>query len=135
MVISGGRQVIRARLEDKVVVLVNRERATRRLPGLLGDERLRQAARQHSAEMARRNILAHQLPRGLDPFERMLAVGFPEPGGENVALGQETPIQVVRAWMQSPGHRANILDPDFRTIGVGVHLGSDGPWWTQDFGF
>jgi uncharacterized protein YkwD len=42
---------------------------------------------------------------------------------------------VVEAWMNSPGHRANILNPDFKTLGVGVHFGPGGPWWTQDFGY
>ncbi|WP_342450770.1 CAP domain-containing protein, partial [Streptomyces violaceorubidus] len=56
--------------------------------------------------------------------------GCTQPGGENVAMGQQQAAAVMAAWMDSPGHRANILCPDFATIGVGVHIGVRGHWWT-----
>ncbi|KAA5830112.1 CAP domain-containing protein [Saccharopolyspora hirsuta] len=135
MAVGSSRDLVRARTEDKVVQLVNAERAKRRLHPLTIDERLRRAARWHSADMARRGFFAHQATRGPSPFERMLAAGFEEPGGENIAAGQQTPAAVVRAWMQSIPHRANILHAEFQHIGVGVHIGPDGPWWTQNFGY
>ncbi|MGP4014999.1 CAP domain-containing protein [Saccharopolyspora sp. 5N708] len=135
MALGASRDVVRMRTEDKVVVLVNAERAKRGLCRLRIDERLRRAARRHSADMAQRGFFAHQGPRSMSPFDRMLAEGFEDPGGENIASGQETPASVVRAWMQSIPHRANILNGDFRTIGVGVHFGDGGPWWTQNFGY
>ncbi|MFE0739551.1 CAP domain-containing protein, partial [Streptomyces sp. NPDC058855] len=51
------------------------------------------------------------------------------------ARGQTDAAAVMEAWMNSPGHKANILNCDFKTLGVGVHFGSGGPWWTQDFGY
>jgi uncharacterized protein YkwD len=50
-------------------------------------------------------------------------------------MGQQTPQSVVDAWMNSPGHRANILNCSSKAIGVGVEFGPAGPWWTQDFGY
>ncbi|WP_248782418.1 CAP domain-containing protein [Saccharothrix syringae] len=99
------------------------------------DERLRCSSRRHSGDMARVRLLAHKLPDGPDPFERMLAEGYGQPGGENVAFGQESAVQVVEAWMRSTPHRANVLRPDFTRIGVGLVLTADGHWWTQNFGF
>jgi uncharacterized protein YkwD len=124
----------RKKLEDRVVELVNLERSRRGLGALVIDERLRLAARGHSAAMAKRGCLAHQLPRGPSPLDRMLAAGVGEPGGENIAVGQRSPANVVSAWMRSIPHRRNILDGTFRTIGVGVHH-ARGPWWTQNFGY
>jgi uncharacterized protein YkwD len=65
----------------------------------------------------------------------MRAEGYSEPGAENIARGQSHPHAVMQAWMNSPGHRANILGAEFARIGIGVHLGTDGPWWTQNFGY
>lgn len=136
MALGASRDAVRSRTEDKVVSLVNVERIRRGLGRLEVDERLRRAARGHSADMARRNYFQHQGLRGPSPFERMLAEGFEDPGGENIAVGQETPASVVRAWMQSIPHRANILNGEFRTIGVGLHVdGGKLPWWTQNFGY
>ena len=67
--------------------------------------------------------------------ERMSAAGHPSPGGENVAQGQSNPHAVMTAWMDSPPHRANILNAEFKTLGVGVELGGSGPYWTQNFGY
>lgn len=135
MALGASRDVVRTRTEDKVVALVNAERAKRGLCLLRIDERLRCAARLHSADMAQRGYFAHQGPRSGSPFDRMLAEGFEKPAGENIASGQESPASVVRAWMQSVPHRKNMLHKDFRTIGVGLHISSAIPWWTQNFGY
>lgn len=105
------------------------------MDALTRDERLRRSSRRHCADMAAQRVLAHQLPRCPDPLERMMAEGFPDPAGENVAFGQETPHQVMEAWLRSRPHRANILNPEFRTIGVGLLHNADGHWWTQNFGY
>ncbi|WP_238935448.1 CAP domain-containing protein [Saccharopolyspora spinosa] len=122
--------------EDAVVRLVNAARAQANVAPLQTDERLRTAARDHSKDMARRDFCAHNNPDGLTPSDRMRAAGYPQPGAENVAKGQNSPHSVMRAWMNSPGHRANLLNPEFTTIGVGAYFGrSDGPSWTQNFGY
>jgi uncharacterized protein YkwD len=132
---GASRDAVRTRTEDKVVALVNVERAKHGLCRLTIDERLRRAARRHSADMARRGYFAHQGPRSPSPLDRMLAEGFDAPAGENIAAGQDTPASVVRAWMQSIPHQRNILNGDFRTIGVGLHVSAGFPWWTQNFGY
>ncbi|MBT2413291.1 CAP domain-containing protein [Streptomyces sp. ISL-12] len=131
--VGGG--AVRRLLEDPVSVLVNRERVARGLEVLVGDERLRTSARGHSAEMVRLGFFDHMAPDGTSPAERMLAAGFPLPGGENIAFGQPTPEAVVADWMNSPPHRRNILRREFRVIGVGVCVTSLGPMWTQNFGY
>jgi hypothetical protein len=74
-------------------------------------------------------------PVARDPFTRMLDCGYSGGGalGENIAAGQPSPSEVMAAWIASPGHRANIEDPSFRSIGVGVAQGGIGPYWVQDF--
>lgn len=125
----------RKRLEDQVARLVNSARAKAGLPGLQVDERLRKSARAHGADMEARNYFAHESPDGGTPFDRMLKAGYPDGAAENIARGQQKPNEVMQAWMNSPGHRRNILHPNFRTIGVGMHMGEYGPWWTQHFGY
>ncbi|MET9627438.1 CAP domain-containing protein [Lentzea sp. NPDC006480] len=121
--------------EDSVTWLVNEVRKTAGLAPLRTDEHLRTAARRHSADMAKWGYCAHESPDEVTPEQRMRAAGHTRPGGENVARGQRSPHAVMDAWMKSPGHRANILSPDFRTIGVGVDLSTSGPHWTQNFGY
>jgi uncharacterized protein YkwD len=125
----------RKRLEDQVAGLVNNARARAGVPRLTTDERLRQSARGHCADMAARHYFAHESPEGGTPFDRMLSAGYPHGAAENIARGQRMPHEVMHVWMNSWGHRRNILHPDFVTIGVGVHLGEGGPWWTQHFGY
>jgi len=84
--------------------------------------------------MARRNYFAHTDPDGHDPFWHLQQAGIAfTSAGENIAEGQPTPEAVMSAWMNSPGHRANILNPTYRSIGIGVVQGPEGPVWTQDF--
>jgi len=119
----------------QVVALVNKERATAGCGALTEDPQLEKAAQGHSDDMAARNFFDHTNPDGADPGQRITAAGYKwSTYGENIAQGQQTPEAVMESWMNSPGHRANILNCSFKDIGVGVHNGSGGPWWTQDFG-
>ncbi|MGV9254472.1 sigma-70 family RNA polymerase sigma factor [Streptomyces sp. NPDC003697] len=119
----------------RVVALVNQERAAAGCGPLTQDSQLDAAAQGHSDDMAARDFFDHTNPDGADPGGRITAAGYRwSTYGENIALGQQTPESVMDSWMHSPGHRANILNCAFKNIGVGVHKGSGGPWWTQDFG-
>lgn len=125
----------RRRTEDDVTVLVNERRRVAGLPPLRTDERLRQSSRAHSEDMAARNFFSHDDPAGVRPADRMRAAGYPAPAAENIARGQPNAAAAMRAWMNSPGHRRNILRVGITTIGVGLHFGPGGPWWTQNFGY
>ncbi|MFE2283636.1 sigma-70 family RNA polymerase sigma factor [Streptomyces sp. NPDC059443] len=119
----------------QVIALVNSERAAAGCGPLKDDAQLRTAAQGHSDDMAQRDYFSHTDPDGGDPGQRTTAAGYRwSTYGENIAMGQQTPAQVMDAWMKSPGHRANILNCSFKDIGVGVHQGAGGPWWTQNFG-
>ncbi|QLE70964.1 stress protein [Streptomyces rectiverticillatus] len=125
-----------ARLAAEVTALTNAERAAAGLRPLAADPRLAVAAQAHSDDMVARDFYAHTSPEGREPWDRARAAGCPHPGiGENIACGQRSAAEVVRGWMNSPGHRANILKPDFAHIGVGYATGSSaGTYWTQLFG-
>jgi uncharacterized protein YkwD len=119
----------------QVVALVNKERAAAGCGPLTEDPQLEKAAQNHSDDMAARDFFDHTNPDGADPGQRITAAGYRwSTYGENIAKGQQTPESVMDSWMNSPGHRANILNCSFKDIGVGVHRGAGGPWWTQDFG-
>ncbi len=121
---------------DQVVTLVNRARARAGCRPLTVDGRLAGAALAHSTDMARRNYFSHDAPDGSDPAGRISEAGYRWSAyGENIAAGYADAASVMDGWMHSPGHRANILDCDFRNIGVGVAMsGSRKRYWTQDFG-
>ncbi|WP_371479386.1 CAP domain-containing protein [Kitasatospora sp. NBC_00315] len=118
-----------------VLSLVNEQRAQAGCGPVTADARLDALAQAFSDDMAARGFFDHTDPDGHTPWDRAKAAGISNLGGENIARGQATPEAVMTAWMNSPGHRANILNCNFTTLGVGVHQGSGGPWWTQDFGF
>jgi uncharacterized protein YkwD len=122
--------------EDQVVVLVNQERAKVGCKPLTADSRLTAAARGHSQDMANRNYFDHNTPEGVTPWTRITNAGYHfSTAAENIAAGQTTPAQVMNAWMNSEGHRANILNCNLRNIGVGLaYNGKHTPYWTQDFG-
>ncbi|ATL87594.1 stress protein [Streptomyces malaysiensis subsp. malaysiensis] len=124
------------RLTSEVIALTNAERAAARLAPLAPDPRLAAAAQAHSDDMVARDFYSHTGPEGHQPWDRARAAGATHRGiGENIACGQRSPAEVVRGWMDSPGHRANILKPDFTHIGVGHATGSRaGTYWTQVFG-
>jgi uncharacterized protein YkwD len=124
-----------AAYEAQVVALTNDQRAAHGCPALRDDPRLRTAAVGHSVDMQASGYFAHNTPNGVTPWARIEAQGYSDPSAENIAMGQPTPQAVVDAWMNSPGHRANILSCSSKAIGVGVQFGPGGPWWTQDFGY
>ncbi|MYZ39833.1 MULTISPECIES: CAP domain-containing protein, partial [unclassified Streptomyces] len=103
---------------------------------LADDPRLASAAQAYSADMAARAFYSHTSPEGLAPWDRAAAAGATHRGiGENIACGQRSPREVVTGWMNSPGHRANILKPDFTHLGIGFAGGGPaGTYWTQLFG-
>ncbi|MFF8382664.1 CAP domain-containing protein [Streptomyces kanasensis] len=123
-----------ARQVRRVVALTNAERAKAGCPALRADRRLRKAAQRHADDMAARDYYQHDTPEGRDAGDRVRAAGYRwSTWGENIHRGPRDPVTAVRDWMRSPTHRDNILNCAFRDIGVGVNLGSDGPWWVQDF--
>ncbi|MCY0932295.1 CAP domain-containing protein [Streptomyces sp. H27-H1] len=118
----------------EVVRLVNLERAAAGCPVLQADQDLTEAAQGHSDSMAATKNFAHTGTDGSQPQDRVEAAGYEwSRSGENIAMGQPDAAAVVDAWMNSPGHRANILNCEFTEIGVGVNS-NGGPWWTQSFG-
>ncbi len=138
------------RIRSATLCLVNRERARRGERPLAPNRQLGRAAQAHTDSMASGGYLGHDGPRGESPGSRIRATGYVSSSrggevGENIAwgtLGDATPRAIVAAWMDSPGHRANILDPRFRDTGVGVVAtrpsravrGGAGAIYTQDFG-
>lgn len=128
---SGGGGSSSNSVTDQVVTLVNSERASAGCGPLRVDSRLTSAAQEHSEDMDRRNYMSHQNPEGEGPGERARRHGYNSWGAENVAKGQTSPQQVMNAWMNSPGHRANILNCGLVSIGVG----ESGNAWTQKFGW
>ncbi|MFF4099429.1 sigma-70 family RNA polymerase sigma factor [Streptomyces sp. NPDC001903] len=119
----------------QVIALVNSERAAAGCGPLKEDPKLQSAAQGHSDDMAARDFFDHTNPDGADPGKRTTAAGYRwSTYGENIARGQQTAASVMDSWMKSPGHRANILNCSFKDIGVGIHQGPGGPWWTQNFG-
>ncbi|MEV0961528.1 sigma-70 family RNA polymerase sigma factor [Streptomyces sp. NPDC049910] len=120
---------------EQVVALVNAERAKAGCGPVRSNGQLETAARRHSEDMAARGYFDHTSPDGTDPGDRITAAGYQwSTYGENIARGQQSPSSVMTSWMNSPGHRANILNCSFKELGVGIHDASGGPWWTQAFG-
>jgi hypothetical protein len=130
--------VAQADFESEVIELVNVEREARNLHPLSYNQELTVAARRHSQDMADQNYFDHTSQDGREFYERIADAGYNyQSCGENIAAGYATPAAVVDGWMNSDGHRANILDPDYCDIGVG-YAAVDGNqyyhYWTQDFG-
>ncbi|WP_328937550.1 CAP domain-containing protein [Streptomyces tauricus] len=121
--------------EAAVLSLVNDERAKAGCSPVTASSSLAALAESFSEDMAARGFFDHTDPDGASPWDRAEKLGIANLGGENIARGQADAAAVMEAWMNSPGHRANILNCDFKTLGVGAHFGSGGPWWTQDFGY
>ena len=120
----------------QVVTLTNAERAKAGCGPLEVNATLTAVAQAHSQDMATNNYFDHNSQDGRTPFDRMTAAGYRySTAAENIAAGQRTPQDVMTAWMNSPGHRANIMNCDAKAIGVGMARSSDGtPYWTQMFG-
>ena len=122
-------------LENQVITLVNKQRAARGLPALKRGATLSYCARLKSQDMVKRNYFSHTSPTYGSPFQMMEYFGLKfSAAGENIAYGQQTPQAVMNAWMNSPGHRANILNASYTYIGVGAAKKSSGViYWTQEF--
>ncbi|MCX5404357.1 CAP domain-containing protein [Streptomyces sp. NBC_00335] len=121
--------------ESAVLTLVNQERAQAGCGPVRANPPLAGLAGAFSKDMAVRGFFDHTDPDGNSPWDRATKAGISGMGGENIARGQGDAAAVMKAWMNSPGHKANILNCEFRTLGVGVYNAAGGPWWTQDFGF
>jgi uncharacterized YkwD family protein len=121
--------------EQQVVKLVNAERIKAGLNPLKSDWELARVARYKSMDMRDRNYFAHQSPTYGSPFDMIqsFAIDY-RYAGENIAAGQRSPEEVVKSWMNSSGHRANILNRNFTKIGVGfIQGGTYQTYWTQLF--
>jgi uncharacterized protein YkwD len=138
------------RVEAATLCLVNAQRARHGERALRPNADLNRSAAAHSEDMVARNYFDHTSPGGETLLDRIKASTYLPPRasyvvGENIALGTmqlATPAAIVSSWMKSPGHRANILDPDFRDSGLGVvaraprrySQGQPGATYTQQFG-
>jgi uncharacterized protein YkwD len=118
---------------ERVVQLVNSARSSAGCDALRIDDRLTAAAQGHSDDMAARDYFSHTSLDGRSFADRISAAGYANPGGENIAQGQRNAQAVHDAWMNSDGHRRNILNCSFTAIGVG--LNTDAWTWTQNFGY
>lgn len=121
--------------EREVIRLVNVERAKVGLKPLSENVKLSKVARIKSQDMINKKYFSHYSPTYGSPFDMMKKFGIRfRAAGENIAMGQKTPKEVMNAWMNSAGHRRNILNPNFTQIGVGVAKDSKGRlYWTQMF--
>ncbi len=134
---AGIRDLERARAE--VLARVNEARQEAGLVPLRSNARLDEAAQRHAEDMLARGYFAHESPEGKTVRERARAAGYDWRNiGENLAENQRSVDEVMSTWMRSPGHRHNILNPDFRELGVGLALGRSSRGyrvlWVQVFG-
>jgi uncharacterized protein YkwD len=150
-------------LEQRIHILINRERKTHGFSGIAWDDKLARIARKHSKDMASRTYFSHESPEGRDFFFRYQEQGYTcsirtgttiHMGAENIALGHlyrsirtvngvvsydwDTIDQIaqktVQGWMNSPGHRKNILTPHWQNEGIGIFFATDGAVYvTQNF--
>ncbi|WP_410514889.1 CAP domain-containing protein [Paenibacillus sp. BR2-3] len=115
---------------QQVVALVNKERAAAGLNAVMGLDSLNKVAAAKATDMRTNKYFSHTSPTYGSPFEMMSDFGITyKAAGENIAMGQKTPEEVMKAWMNSPGHRSNILSKNFNYIGVGF----DNNYWVQEF--
>ncbi|MCY6353656.1 CAP domain-containing protein [Clostridium sp. ZS2-4] len=123
------------RLENEVLRLVNVERGKQGLKPLKANWQLSRVARYKSQDMIDKNYFSHTSPVYGSPFNMIKNFGINyRRAGENIAYGQRTPAEVMKAWMNSPGHRQNILNPNYSQIGVGAAKAKNGQlYWTQMF--
>lgn len=109
-------------------------------PALTMEAHLRCSARLHSMDMSLQGYFDHTSKSGLSPFARMQQAGYVGSAmGENIAMGQRSPAEVVAGWLDSDGHCSNIMSPMFSQIGIGYYAGASTGWqqsllWTQNFG-
>ncbi|MCM3651962.1 CAP domain-containing protein [Metabacillus litoralis] len=116
--------------EEQVVQLVNQQRAKAGLKSLTHRADVKNVAQKKAQDMINSNYFSHTSPNYGSPFDMLKTFGISYSyAGENIAKGQKTPQEVMNAWMNSSGHRANILKPEFDAIGVGYYHGA----WVQMF--
>lgn len=122
-------------MEQEVLALVNSERAKNGLSALSWADDVAAVARAHSSDMINRGFFSHTNPDGESPFDRLKNNGISyRTAAENIAYGQKTPADVMSAWMNSSGHRANILNKNVTELGVGAVKNNNGTiYWTQVF--
>ena len=128
----------RKQIARSTVCLLNKQRAARGMKKLRFNRLLSAAATNHSSDMVRQQYFAHESKAGRDVVDRLTHTGYLGSAstwtvGENLAWGagsRSTPREIVTSWMQSPGHKANILNPRFREIGIGVVFDTPSPEWT-----
>lgn len=132
-------------MASQVLALINAERAKAGCAAVSVDQKLTAAAQGHSADMATNNFFDHRGSAGTQVSDRITAAGYAwRAVGENIAAGYSTPADVVAGWMESPGHRANILNCSYVHTGIGyVYDPADAPlagsgwpyryYWTQVF--
>jgi uncharacterized protein YkwD len=124
----------------QVIDLVNQRRAGAGCAALVAHDTLGQVAQAHAQDMADNDIFDHTGSDGRSPFQRMRDAGYNyRLAAENIAAGANTPAEVVGLWMDSPGHRANILNCALRETGVGYVVDPNdrlnyGTYWVQTFG-
>ncbi len=125
----------------EVIRLTNQERTSRGLSPLAKHNQLSRAAQKHARAMADQDFYSHTGKDGSSPGDRLNREGYVGGAGENIAVGYVTPAEVVKGWMDSSGHRANILNPSYLAIGAGYFKVSPDPgqvkfetYWVQVFG-
>ena len=121
-------------LENEVTKIVNARRAENGCGAVTTNEKLRTASRGHSQDMAKQDYFDHTSLDGRSPWDRAGAAGYKNAIGENIAKGQRTAAQVMESWMNSDGHRKNILNCAAKEVGVGLAYDGNTPIWTQMFG-
>jgi uncharacterized protein YkwD len=120
--------------QETLLNLVNAERQRVGASPLVLNSSLTVAAQGHAQDMANTRRLSHTGSNGSTMRSRIDATRYPwSTIGENVAMGQTTPAAVMEAWMNSPGHRRNILNPNFTELGLGYAQGGGRPYWVQVF--
>lgn len=121
--------------DDRAAIVhqTNHLRARKGCQALVVAPALVRSAQGHADDMSRKDYFSHTSKDGRRWDQRIVAAGYPKPGGENIAVGFSSASEVMAAWMDSSGHRRNILDCAFRRIGVGYQ--GAGGYWVQDFGY
>lgn len=125
------------RMADQVVQLVNLERVAEEMPPVTMNDKLAKIAGDYACRMIEEGFFGHRNPiTGHDQADRAVAGKYAYYAiGENLAVGQQTPAEVMKEWMESPAHRDAILDPTWTEIGVAVRLGGEySIYWVQLFG-
>ncbi|HEX3825931.1 MAG TPA: CAP domain-containing protein [Sporichthyaceae bacterium] len=120
-------------LRHTVIALVDAARVTNGCKALRETADLDRSATSHATEMSADDYFSHSSADGTSWYIRLQSFGTKYPGGENIAMGYYSTASVMAAWLASPGHRANILDCQFKSVGVGQ--APDGGYWVEDFAY